>query len=78
MVKYRLVPEKELLKILEVCNKYYALDNGGVDNWEWYGASLCDYLNEFIKDQKLDLECDWNYQTIAERDIDEFLGMEYD
>ena len=23
--------------------KLFALENGGVDNWEWYGASICNF-----------------------------------
>ena len=46
MKKYRCVPEKELLEILEAANKYWALENGGVDNWNWYCDSLHDYLEK--------------------------------
>lgn len=27
-------------------NYYRALDQGGVDNWNWYGFSCTDYCNE--------------------------------
>ena len=77
MTKYRLVPEEELLKILKACNKYYALTNGGVNNWEWYGEALWSYLDEFITDNNLDPDSDWNYDTIAEMDMYKFASTEF-
>ena len=31
-------------------NCYRALERGGVDSWEWYGESYCDYCNELGAD----------------------------
>lgn len=40
MSKKRLVDEDELLDLLNCRNTLTALEQGGVDNWEWYDASL--------------------------------------
>ena len=50
-MKRYIVKESELLELLEANLRLAALENGGVDNWEWYGDSLCDYLRNY---------CEWN------------------
>lgn len=42
MTKKRLIDEDELLDLLNSHNILTALQQGGVDNWEWYDASLED------------------------------------
>lgn len=37
----------QLRRLIEADEKLAALEAGGVDNWSWYGDSLCDYLNEY-------------------------------
>lgn len=48
MTKKRLIDEDELLDLLNSSNILTALQQGGVDNWEWYEASLenLEELNE--------------------------------
>lgn len=36
----------ELLELIHDSLKLMALENGGVDNWEWYGAAINDFLND--------------------------------
>ena len=38
--------ENKLVELISSYLKFIALENGGVDNWEWYGKSICDFLNE--------------------------------
>ena len=40
------IEQRKLLDLLEAYFKLAALESGGVDNWEWYGDSLCQYLEE--------------------------------
>ena len=40
------IEQRKLLDLLEAYFKFAALESGGVDNWEWYGDSLCRYLQE--------------------------------
>ena len=72
MKKYRLVEEKELIVLLESFNKLQALENGGVDNWEWYGASLCDYLEAWVAESGVDPNSDWDFESIAEDDLNHY------
>lgn len=72
MKKYRLVEEKELLHILEGYNKFLALESGGVDNWEWHGASLCDYLENWVAESGVDPDGDWDFESIAEDDLNNY------
>lgn len=39
------ISEKRFRELLEEEVRYIALENGGVDNWEWYGASIQEYLS---------------------------------
>ena len=39
------IGESRLLELLEIEARYIALENGGVDNWEWCGQSQEDYLD---------------------------------
>ena len=49
--KYFIVPESDLRRLINQSNHYEGLDWGGVDNWEWYGDSLHDYLeNQHVED----------------------------
>ena len=41
------IVSEDLLKYLLISNyKLQALNYGGVDNWEWYGEALWDFLDE--------------------------------
>jgi hypothetical protein len=41
-----LVDKKEYEYLLRNARKLQALENGGVDNWEWYGESLREFWEE--------------------------------
>lgn len=45
MEKAYVVYENQLRELIHDSLKLMALENGGVDNWEWYGDSLNDFLN---------------------------------
>ncbi len=42
--KFYLVDEETMRAFVEAFHKMCALNEGGVDNWSWYGESLKDYL----------------------------------
>ena len=42
-----IISERDFRKILEAEVRYIALKNGGVDNWEWYGESIQNYLDSY-------------------------------
>ena len=74
MMKYYLIEESRLKQLLESEARLDALEWGGVDNWEWYGESLSQYLDEY---------CQWNgfnrarydFNKLAEEDLAGY--MEY-
>ena len=49
----RLIDEEELLDLLNCRNILTALEQGGVDNWEWYGDSL-ENLEELDEEKVLE------------------------
>lgn len=43
-MKYYKIAEDELLNLIESDMRLCALQNGGADNWEWYGVSLDNFI----------------------------------
>lgn len=43
-MKYYRIAEDELLNLIESDMRLCALENGGVDNWEWYDVSLGNFI----------------------------------
>lgn len=43
MEKTYQVSESELIELIHDSMKLCALENGGVDDWEWYGISISDF-----------------------------------
>lgn len=58
------IEQKKLLALLEAYFKLAALESGGVDNWEWYGDSLCQYLQEDEMNRPQD--DDYDFRDMAE------------
>lgn len=44
MEKYYKISYSELRELLHDSLMLAALESGGVDNWEWYGASISDFI----------------------------------
>lgn len=65
MEKIYQVSESELIELIHDSMKLCALENGGVDNWEWYGVSICDFEeangNELYELARKELE---NYSEV--------------
>ena len=55
----------QLRELVHDSLKLIALENGGVDNWEWYSESL----HEFLTSENADGEHEGFYE-IAEHDIE--------
>jgi hypothetical protein len=45
-LRYYQISEPVLRELLMAAHMYRALEGGGVDNWEWAGASVADYIQE--------------------------------
>ena len=59
--------ESELLELLAAYHQLAALENGGVDNWEWYGYSVADYLEAHGKKK---------FEDIAQDELDAYIEVE--
>lgn len=87
-MKYRLVPEDELLSLLYDSNKLACLDWDGVDNWEWYMEGRIEYIAQCLKETKqykdksikeiMDTvyEEDIDFENLAEIDIERYVEYE--
>lgn len=63
--KFYKVEEKDLLAMLEAYERLAALEKGGVDNWEWYGDSLTDYLVLLMEEYGVSDEKDFCFEDVA-------------
>ena len=50
MERYYRISESELMELLEGNLRLLALENGGVENWDWYGDSLNDFQDRLAKE----------------------------
>lgn len=50
MERYFKVSESELKELLRGYLTSIALEHGGVDNWDWYGESINDYIEDSCKE----------------------------
>lgn len=68
-MKYYKVSEKMLRNLLEAAHTYWALEAGGVDNWEWHGVSIDQYVSDclVVDETKYD-----SIEDIVEEDMKNF------
>ena len=64
--KFYKVEEKDLLDMLEAYERLTALEQGGVDNWDWYGDSLTDHLIFLRKEYGVSDKNDFYFEDVAE------------
>lgn len=79
--KYRLIKEDKLIILLESYIRLRALESGGVDNWEWYGESIGDFIQRYIEENNIifedeDDKYDFTIEDIAKIDIDNYQIIE--
>lgn len=74
ITKDQIIIDKDTLyDLLESDFKYWALENGGVDNWEWYGDSLDDAIESY----NADAGTDFDYaEECIEHQYKKFIGEE--
>lgn len=65
-----MVSREDLKEMLEAQMRLAALENGGVDNWEWIGESTSDFLREDFRMNKEAYIKFFNLKT--EEEIEEF------
>ena len=66
----KIVPKEELTELIEALYKLAALESGGVDNWEWCGESMSDFLDRYWIENHDALIKFFNLTT--EEEIEEF------
>ncbi len=44
-LRYYRISEPDLRELITAANYYFALEGGGVDNWEWHGESIHDFID---------------------------------
>ena len=66
----KIVPKEELVELIKALYKLAALESGGVDNWEWCGESVSDFLDRYWIENHDALIKFFNLTT--EEEIEEF------
>lgn len=73
---YCLVPKDELKDLLYDSLQLQALDYGGVDNWDWYGASIRDFINAAKADYNVPEDDNFNISDMADVDVEGYRTVE--
>ena len=74
---YCLVPKDELKELLCDSLRLQALDCGGVDNWDWYGASIGDFIEAAKVDYNVPKDDDdFDISDMAEVDVEGYRTVE--
>ena len=72
--KYYLVEEEEMVNLLDSYLHLLALEQGGVGDWEWYYASL----GEFIDQHKLDHGIRYTIRNMAKEELSNYSAVMLD
>lgn len=62
-MSYYTISEKRLKELVLAELNLSALEQGGVDNWEWYGDSVSDFLSRLSEEYKQNFE---DFEDMAE------------
>lgn len=74
---YCLVPKDELKDLLYDSLRLQALDCGGVDNWDWYGASIEDFIDAAKADYNVpEDDDDFDISDMADVDVEGYRTVE--
>ena len=74
---YCLVPKDELKDLLYDSLKLQALECGGVDNWDWYGESVRDFIDSAKVDYNIpEDDDDFDISDMAEVDVEGYRTVE--
>ena len=65
-MKYYRINEGDLYEILVAAYNFWELEGGGVDNWEWAGASVQDFLDDMNKENYTSFE---SIEEMVEHDM---------
>lgn len=65
-----ILTEEELLSLLVSKITFIALENGGVDNWEWYSDSIHDYKQLFIENNPEVIDAYYKENNVSTNDFE--------
>lgn len=68
-MKQYIIHESQLLRLLASRAKLNALEWGGVDNWSMYGYSINKYLTEWILENRLPIDEDYDFEDVAKSQL---------
>lgn len=75
MEELYLVKKSTLIDLIAGYYKLVALENSGVDNWDWYEESLQSWIEAVREDPSLQLstnDAEEVFETVAEADLNRF------
>lgn len=75
MEKLYLVKKSTLIDLIAGYYKLVALENSGVDNWDWYEESLQSWIEEVREDLSYQLstnDAEEAFETVAEAELNLF------
>lgn len=67
--KFYKVSEKELKVFINCKNRLEALECGGVDNWEYYGESIHEYVKDYKEENNIPKEEEFYLYDITDEEI---------
>lgn len=75
MEELYLVKKSTLIDLIAGYYKLVALENSGVDNWDWYEESLQNWIEAVREDPSCQLstnDAEEAFETVAEADLNRF------
>lgn len=69
MIKKYILTEEQLERLLTAALRLTALESGGVDNWDWYGESIRDFIDSWVNEEHKDPNEEWEISDIAHEDL---------
>ena len=75
MEELYLVKKSTLIDLIVGYYKLVALENSGVDNWDWYEESLQSWIEDVREDPSCQLstnDAEEVFETVAEADLNRF------
>lgn len=69
MIKKYILTEEQLERLLTAALRLTALESGGVDNWDWYGESIRDFIGSWVNEKHKDPNEEWEISDIAHEDL---------
>lgn len=74
---YCLIPKDELKELLCDSLRLQALDCGGVDNWDWYGEAVRDFIDAAKADYNVpEDDDDFDIDDMAAVDVEGYRTVE--